>query len=93
MSMIRIDYAAMRAVADFLVPLPSRLLQARQEMTNVRTLSAPAVGHHEAAAVHDELLRQLVQFFDLAEVSTTGMAKSLYAATGDYATADQIVMR
>ena len=93
MSMIRIDYTQMRAVADLLVPLPNRLDLARQEMASVRATTTLAVGHVDAAHFYDELVRRLGEFFDLASLSTAGMAKSLYAATGDYATADQIVMR
>ena len=92
MSLVRVDYAALAAVAGHLQPLPQRLAAAREEIVAVRGLSG-SVGDPAAAADTDELLRQLAVLVDLGVQATSGLARALAAASADYATAEDVVVR
>ena len=92
MALVRVDYAALAAVASHLQPLPQRLATAHQEIVAARA-AAGHVGDPVAAADTDELLRQLARLVDLGAQATAGLARALSAASTDYATAEDVVVR
>lgn len=92
MSLVRVDYAALAAVAGHLQQMPQRLATAHQEIVAARGLS-PSIGDPAAAADSDELLRQLAVLVDLGGQATAGLARALSVATSDYATAEDVVVR
>lgn len=92
MALVRVDYAALAAVASHLQPLPQRLAAAHQEIVAARA-SAGHVGDPSAAANTDELLRQLAWLVDMGGQATAGLARALTAASTDYATAENVVVR
>jgi hypothetical protein len=92
MATIRVDHAALAMVAEQLRVLPERLGATRQDVADARGAMA-SVGDAGAAAVSDELLRQLGWFVDMAALTTAGLTRAVLAAAGDYATADQAAVR
>jgi hypothetical protein len=92
MALVRVDYAALAAVASHLQPLPQRLAAAHQEIVAARA-SAGHVGDPAAAANTDELLRQLAWLVDMGVQATAGLTRALTAASTDYATAENVVVR
>ncbi len=92
MALVRVDYAALAAVAGHLQVLPQRLATANQEILAARG-SAGYVGDPAAAADAGELLRQLAWLVDMAGQATQGLARALSAATSDYAAVEDVVVR
>lgn len=92
MSVVRVSYATLAAIAAHLQPLPQRLAEARQEVLRVKA-SSYHVGDPAAAADTDELMRQLAWLVDANAQLATTMVKGLAAGSNDYATAEGIAMR
>ncbi len=92
MALIRVDYAALSAVAGRLQPLPQRLAAAQQEILAARA-SSIHVGDPGAVADTEELLRQLARLVEISSQATAGMVRALGAAAADYATAENVVVR
>jgi hypothetical protein len=92
MAIVRVDFAALAAVAGQMQLVPHRLATVAQEIRNVRTTAAH-IGDPAAASDSDELLRQLSRIVDLAEQATVGMTRALQAASGDYARVEEAVVR
>jgi hypothetical protein len=88
---IRVDYAALARAAQDMSGIPQRFADAHQAVGNVRGASA-GIGDPEAAALGDELLRQLGWFLDLAATSGVTLTRALVFAAQDYAQADRAAM-